>query len=185
LARTAKGATTLTSNATQDGAGNIATKFVASADIVILGAGYGGLHVAQRLARLLRDEHKADGAPWTVLLVDRQSHHQLTTELPWLVNNEVTDDSLDIPLDQLLDGQQTRLLQAEIHSIRLGADSQPGAIETSVGAIAYNQLVMWLAIDDQSRPGRAILLALAAKQARQALRDMQAAVASPQNDDVC
>jgi NADH dehydrogenase len=60
------------------------------------------------------------------------------------VNNEVADDSLDIPLDQLLDGQRTRLLQAEIQSIRLGGESQPGAIETSVGAIAYSQLVIAL-----------------------------------------
>src|SRR5262245_18177287 len=117
---------------------------VESTDIVILGAGYGGLHVAQRLARLLRGEQKADGAPWTTLLVDRQPHHQLTTELPRLVSNEVADDSLDIPLDQLLDGQRTRLLQAEIQSIRLGADSQAGTIETSAGAIAYSQLVIAL-----------------------------------------
>jgi NADH:ubiquinone reductase (H+-translocating) len=117
---------------------------VESADIVILGAGYGGLHVAQRLARLLKGKRKADGTPWTVLIIDRQPHHQLTTELPWLVNNEVADDSLDIPLDHLLDGQRTRLLQAEILSIRTGADSQPGAIETSVGTIAYSQLVIAL-----------------------------------------
>jgi NADH dehydrogenase len=130
--------------ATQDGAGNIAAKVVESADIVILGAGYGGLHVAQRLARLLRGERKADGAPWTTLLIDRQSHHQLTTELPRLVSDEVADDDLDIPLDQLLDGQRTRLLQAEIQSIRLGAASQPSVVETSVGAIAYSQLVIAL-----------------------------------------
>jgi NADH dehydrogenase len=134
----------VTSLATQDGAGNVATKHVESADIVILGAGYGGLHVAQRLARLLRGERKADGAPWTVLLIDRQPHHQLTTELPRLVNYEAADDDLDIPLDHLLDGQRTRLLQAEIQSIRLGADSQPGVVETSVGAIAYSQLVIAL-----------------------------------------
>lgn len=117
---------------------------VESADIVILGAGYGGLHVAQRLARLLKGERKANGAPWTTLIIDRQPHHQLTTELPRLVNNEVADDSLDIPLDQLLDGQRTRLLQAEIQSIQPGAAAQPGAIETSAGAIAYSQLVIAL-----------------------------------------
>src|SRR5262245_41267827 len=102
---------------TQDGAGNVATKPVESADIVILGAGYGGLHVAQRLTRLVRGERKADGKPWTTLIIDRQPHHQLTTELPRLVNDEVADDDLDIPLDQLLDGQRTRLLQAEVQSI--------------------------------------------------------------------
>jgi NADH dehydrogenase len=117
---------------------------VESADIVILGAGYGGLHVAQRLARLLSGERKADGAPWTVLLIDRQPHHQLTTELPRLVNNEVADDSLDIPLDQLFDGKRTRLLQAEITSIRLSAGSRPDALETSVGPIEYSQLVIAL-----------------------------------------
>src|SRR5262249_20784361 len=133
--RYAKGASAMTSLATQDGAGDVATKVVESADIVILGAGYGGLPVAQRLARLLSDERKADGAPWTTLLIDRQPHHQLTTELPRLVSDQVADDDLDIPLDQLLDGQRTRLLQAEIQSIRLGADSQPGVVETSVGRL--------------------------------------------------
>jgi NADH:ubiquinone reductase (H+-translocating) len=109
-----------------------------------LGAGYGGLHVAQRLARLLRGKRKQDGTPWTTLIIDRQPHHQLTTELSRLVNNEVANDSLDIPLDDLLDGQRTRLLQAEIQSIQPGADAQPGAIETSEGAIAYSQLVIAL-----------------------------------------
>src|SRR5262249_50019134 len=134
----------MTSLATPDSAGDVATKLVESADIVILGAGYGGLHVAQRLARLLRGERKANGTPWTTLLIDRQSHHQLTTELPRLVSDDVADDSLDIPLDQLLDGQRTRLLQAEIQSIWLGAASQPSVVETSVGAIAYSQLVIAL-----------------------------------------
>jgi NADH:ubiquinone reductase (H+-translocating) len=144
LARYAKGTTVMTSIAMQDGAGNVVTKQVEQADIVILGAGYGGLHVAQRLAHLLRNEHKADGMPWTTLIIDRQPHHRLTTELPRLVNNEVADDSLDIPLDQLLGGQRTQLLQAEIQSIRLSTGAQPGTIETSAGEIAYSQLVIAL-----------------------------------------
>jgi NADH dehydrogenase len=130
--------------ATQADATGISTQPVASADIVILGAGYGGLHVAQRLASLVGDERKADGSPWTMLIIDRQPHHQLTTELPRLVNNEVADDDLDIPLDRLLNEQRTRLLQAEIKSIELGADAQPGTIETSAGAIAYHHLVIAL-----------------------------------------
>src|SRR5215510_11690575 len=134
----------MTSLATPDGAGDVTTNPIESADIVILGAGYGGLHVAQRLARLLRGARKADGTPWATLLIDRQPHHQLTTELPRLVNNDVADDSLDIPLDQLLDGQRTRLLQAEIQSIRLGTQSLPSVVETSVGAIAFSHLVIAL-----------------------------------------
>src|SRR3954463_11409481 len=68
----AKGATVMTSIATQDDAGSIATTPVESADIVILGAGYGGLHVAQRLTRLLGSKRKQDGTPWTMLIIDRQ-----------------------------------------------------------------------------------------------------------------
>jgi hypothetical protein len=41
---------------------SIGAQHILSADIVILGAGYGGLHVAQRLTRLLEDDHHTDGA---------------------------------------------------------------------------------------------------------------------------
>jgi NADH dehydrogenase len=123
---------------------SVASKLVASADTLILGAGYGGLHVAQRLTSLLGDERKPDGSPWTILIVDRQPHHQLTTELPRLVNHQIADDGLDIPLDRLLDEQRVRLIQAEIQQIRLGAESQPGVVETSAGAIGYRYLVIAL-----------------------------------------
>src|SRR5689334_5197561 len=91
-----------------DAAGGMATSQIASADIVILGAGYGGLHVAQRLSSLLGDRRKADGSPWAIQIIDRQPHHQLTTELPRLVNSQVADGVLDIPLDRLLSEQRAR-----------------------------------------------------------------------------
>src|SRR5205823_832637 len=52
-------------------------------EILILGAGYGGLHLAQRLAPALRGQSEsgaANDAP--IVLVDRRTYHQLTTELP-------------------------------------------------------------------------------------------------------
>jgi NADH dehydrogenase len=134
----------MTTIATHERAGKVGSTPLEAADIAILGAGYGGLHVAQRLARLLRGERKPDGAPWTTLIIDRQPHHQLTTELPRLMNSDVADESLDIPLDQLLDGERTRLLQAEIQAIRPGAAAEPGVIATSTGTIAYTHLVIAL-----------------------------------------
>lgn len=113
-------------------------------DIMILGAGYGGLHVAQRLTSVLGSKRKPDGATWTILIVDRQKHHQLTTELPQLVNNEVTDDSLAIPLERLLNERRVRLLQAEIQRINLGLDTQPNTVETSVGTLSCRHLVIAL-----------------------------------------
>jgi hypothetical protein len=58
--------------------------------------------VAQRLVRLLDDDHHAGGAPWSIRIVDRQAHHQLTTELPRINGNEVADRDLEIPLNLLL-----------------------------------------------------------------------------------
>jgi NADH dehydrogenase len=130
--------------ATGRAAGETGTNRVTSADIVILGAGYGGLHVAQRLMSLLDGERRADGSPWSLLIVDRQSHHQLTTELPRIVGNEVADSDLVIPLDQLLSEHEDQFLQAEIQAIRPGPDSQPGWVETSAGRIDYHCLVIAL-----------------------------------------
>jgi len=125
-------------------ANGIGARHIVSADIVILGAGYGGLHVAQRLIHLLDDDHHADGAPWSILIVDRQPHHQLTTELPRIIGNEVADRELDIPLDQLLSERKDQFLQAEIQAIHPSPHSQPGAIETSAGCIQYGYLIIAL-----------------------------------------
>jgi NADH dehydrogenase len=109
-------------------------------DIVILGAGYGGLHVAQRLSSLLRDVPPADGEPNWILLVDRQHQTQLTTELPRLVGGERSDGEFDIDLDRLVDTKMVRLLPAEITAIRPAARR----VDTAVGPIEYRYLVIAL-----------------------------------------
>jgi NADH dehydrogenase FAD-containing subunit len=123
---------------------SISAQHILSADIVILGAGYGGLHVAQRMVRQLDDDHHADGAPWSIVIVDRQPHHQLTTELPRIIGNEVADRELDIPLDQLLSERKDQFLQTEIQAIRPSPHAQPGAIETSAGRIQYRYVIIAL-----------------------------------------
>ncbi len=109
-------------------------------DIVILGAGYGGLHVAQRLSSLLRDVPDPDGTPHWILLIDRQPHHQLTTELPRLVSGQRSDEELDIDLDRLIDEKLVRFLQAEVSAIR--PDGR--RVETSAGPVEYQYLVIAL-----------------------------------------
>jgi NADPH-dependent 2,4-dienoyl-CoA reductase/sulfur reductase-like enzyme len=85
----------MTSLATQDGAGTVATKHVESADIVILGAGYGGLHVAQRLARLLKGERKAeqngDGGSNDLLMGDVLRTHE---QQVWFLAEHLVDTPL-------------------------------------------------------------------------------------------
>jgi NADH dehydrogenase len=113
---------------------------VQRAEIVILGAGYGGLHVAQRLSSLLRDVRPADAAPNGILLVDRQHQTQLTTELPRLVGGERADGEFDIDLDRLVDAKMVRLLPAEVTAIR----PAERRVDTAGGPIEYRYLVIAL-----------------------------------------
>ena len=109
-------------------------------EIVILGAGYGGLHVAQRLSSLLHHAQPPDAAPARILLVARQPRHQLTTELPRMVSGQRPDSDFDLDLGRLLDDRRVRFLQAEVTAIR-PADRR---VETAVGPIEYRYLVVAL-----------------------------------------
>ena len=108
-------------------------------EIVILGAGYGGLHVAQRLSSLLRDA-PTEAMPAHILLVARQPRHQLTTELPRLVSGQRPDGDFEIDFGRLLDDRRVRFLQAEVTAIR-PADRR---VETAAGPIDYRYLVIAL-----------------------------------------
>jgi NADH dehydrogenase len=109
-------------------------------EVVILGAGYGGLHVAQRLSSLLRDVPPTDSTPARILLVARQPRHQLTTELPRLVSGQRPDGDFDLDLGRLLDDRRVRFLQSEVTAIR-PADRR---VETVAGPIEYRYLVVAL-----------------------------------------
>jgi NADH dehydrogenase len=108
--------------------------------IVILGAGYGGLHVAQRLSRLLRDVPTMDNTHTSILMVARQPHHQLTTELPRLVSGQRPDDEFEIDVHRLLDDTRVRFLQAEVTAIRPANH----CVETTAGMIEYRYLMIAL-----------------------------------------
>jgi NADH dehydrogenase len=118
---------------------------------LILGAGYGGLHMTQRLSHLLRDVPPAEAAPTWILLVARQPHHQVTTELPRLVNGQVSDGELDIDLHRLIDEAYVRFLQTEVMAIR----PANRRVETSAGPIEYRYLGIALGSvsDDLGIPG--------------------------------
>lgn len=114
------------------------------ADIVILGAGYGGLHVAQRLGHLIADARWPDGSPWSILIIDRRPDHQLTTELPRIIDGQIADQAVRIPLDRLLDEGRVRMLRADVQAIRPETAFVPGAVETSAGRVEYRYLVIAL-----------------------------------------
>lgn len=103
--------------------------------IVILGAGYGGLRLAQVLGKML-DEGDAP----EVVLIDRYSYHQIITELPVAAAGRITQDDVALPLDDLLKRSRARFLQAEVQRI----DIEAREVVTTRGEIGYGILVVAL-----------------------------------------
>jgi NADH dehydrogenase len=64
--------------------------------IIILGAGYGGLCTALKLERLLKRD-----ANWRILLIDRCDIHQLKTELHELAAGKTNYEAVSIPITRL------------------------------------------------------------------------------------
>src|SRR5262244_4595367 len=103
-----------------------------SGQIVIAGAGYGGLHVALRLTAKLRARSKAE-----LTLVDRHDYHQAITELPRVAGGTRAADAVRIPLQDML-AERVRFVQTEITGFDL-AGRRP---LTEAGPLGWRQLVL-------------------------------------------
>ncbi|HZT96122.1 MAG TPA: NAD(P)/FAD-dependent oxidoreductase [Chloroflexota bacterium] len=102
--------------------------------IVIAGAGYGGLHVAQRMAPFLRRHSDI-----RLMLVDQNPYHQLITELPRVTSGERTVGQVQVDLEQVL-STVVEFKQSEITAI-CPAENR---LESTTGSIGYERLVLAL-----------------------------------------
>lgn len=102
--------------------------------IVIGGAGYAGLHVAQRLGTRLRPRHGA-----IINLVDRNDYHQLLTELPRVASGTRSEQDVRVDLEGVLPSSVT-FTRAEIS----GFDLPHRRILTDSGPLEYWRLVLAL-----------------------------------------
>ncbi|HWE64299.1 MAG TPA: NAD(P)/FAD-dependent oxidoreductase [Chloroflexota bacterium] len=103
--------------------------------ILILGAGYAGLRLAQTLGKLFDEQHSPE-----VVLIDRYSYHQVITELPEAASGRIAQEEVALPLDTLLHRSRVRFEQAEVQRI----DPDARQVITTRGAIAYGTLVVAL-----------------------------------------
>ncbi|GAC1472670.1 MAG: NAD(P)/FAD-dependent oxidoreductase [Chloroflexota bacterium] len=106
---------------------NISTHVVA-----VLGAGYGGLQAATKLAKLLDRR-------WQVLLVDRSPVHELITRLPEVVGGVLDPRRCRIPYSSIVP-RGVRFLRAEVSAV----DPATGHVFTSHGEIRAQFIVMAL-----------------------------------------
>src|SRR5262249_1202360 len=105
-----------------------------SGPIVVVGAGYAGLHVALRLTAKLRNHPKME-----LTLVDRHDYHQVLTELPRVAGGKRAADAVRIPIQDVL-ATRARFVQTEI----TGFDLAGRRLLTGAGPIGWRWLVLAL-----------------------------------------
>lgn len=115
-------------------AGN-AANLPSSERILILGAGYGGLRVAQMLSKRLDRDDRPE-----IALVDRNPYHQVITELPVAASGRYAQSDVEIPLQKLVEDEHVQLIQAEITSL----DLANRRVVTATGPLEYGTLVITL-----------------------------------------
>jgi len=103
--------------------------------VVILGAGYGGLCTALKLERLLRKNKD-----WRILLIDQYDYHQLKTELHEVAANRSGFETVTVPIARLVKGKGIDFFHAEAISI----DFAQRLVTTTRGKIKYDKLVIAL-----------------------------------------
>jgi NADH dehydrogenase len=102
--------------------------------LVVLGAGYGGLAVAQKLETISRG--KSD---WQVTLVDQRDYHLIQVRVHEVAANTIPASRVQVPFSELLD-DRTRLVQAKVEKI----DPAAKKVYTSAGELDYDRLVVAL-----------------------------------------
>ena len=101
--------------------------------LVILGAGYGGLAVAQKIDELMRGSND-----WDVTLVDRRDYHLIQIRVHEVAANSLAPERVQYPLSDLLIGTRTRFVQADIQKI----DPYAREVHTSTEVLPYDSLVI-------------------------------------------
>jgi NADH:quinone reductase (non-electrogenic) len=102
--------------------------------IVIAGAGYAGLHAAQRSGRWLEKHDEVE-----MTLVDRNDYHQLITELPRVATGTREVSGVEVDLDKVL-SDPVRFVRATI----TGFDVAERGLVTDAGHLPYDYLVLAL-----------------------------------------
>jgi len=101
--------------------------------IVVLGAGYGGILSAKKLARKFR---KSDDVKVTV--IDKNTYHTMLTELHEVAANRVPEEAIRIDLDKALYGRNIDIVLDEIVDIDFNNKTLIGHLD----AYTYDYLIM-------------------------------------------
>lgn len=101
-------------------------------NIIVLGAGYGGITAALRLARLFRGHPQ-----YRILLIDKNPYHTLKTQLH---EAAIRKTEVSIPISRLVRGLDIEFHQTEAISI----EPAEGRINTKEGPVSFEYLLISL-----------------------------------------
>ncbi|TLD42673.1 MAG: NADH dehydrogenase [Candidatus Jettenia ecosi] len=101
-------------------------------NIVVMGAGYGGITAVLRLARLFRQRPE-----YQIHLIDRNPYHTLKTQLH---EAAVRKTEISIPIDRIIQGQNIVFYLGEVTRI----DSNERIVHMESGSLPFNYLIIAL-----------------------------------------
>lgn len=101
--------------------------------IVVLGAGYGGILTAKKLAKKYKKNENV-----SITLIDKNSYHTMLTELHEVAAGRVPEEAIRIDLEKVFAGRKVEVVLDEIEAI----DFEGKQLKGKVGNYTYDYLVL-------------------------------------------
>ncbi len=102
-------------------------------NIVVLGAGYGGILTAKKMARKFKKDENI-----RITLIDKNSYHTMLTELHEVAAGRVPEEAIRIDLEKVFAGRKVDIVLDEISNIDFNAKKLQGKVKD----YTYDYLVL-------------------------------------------
>ncbi|MGG7176963.1 FAD-dependent oxidoreductase [Clostridium paraputrificum] len=102
-------------------------------NILILGAGYGGVHVAKKLAKKYKKDENVE-----ITLIDKNPFHTLMTELHEVAGGRVHPESVQVELSKIFARTKVKVITDLIEKV----DTDNKKVKTTNGNYSYDYLVV-------------------------------------------
>ncbi|WP_186578949.1 FAD-dependent oxidoreductase [Aquibacillus kalidii] len=106
---------------------------MADTNIVIIGAGYAGVHAAKKLAKKYKNDPSV-----SITLIDRHSYHTMMTELHEVAAHRVEPDAIQFDLRRLFNRTKVNLVTDSVTHV----DHDTKVVTTKQGTYNYDYLIL-------------------------------------------
>lgn len=104
-----------------------------STKIVILGAGYAGVHAAKKLAKKYKKNNDVE-----ITLIDKNPYHTLMTELHEVAGGRVPEESVKVELSRIFHRTKVKVVVDFIENV----DTDNNVVTTKQGEYKYDYLMV-------------------------------------------